>query len=78
MPDRVKIKCSKCGATFGERASRLRDGFQKQCPGCMRLITFDSASGDENVHKAMRAANRLRLALLDQKQTPAKSSDRSL
>jgi hypothetical protein len=44
----------------------------------MRLITFDSASGDENVHKAMRAANRLRLALLDQKQTPAKSSDRSL
>jgi hypothetical protein len=42
----------------------------------MRLITFDSASGDENVNRAMRAANRLRLALLDQKQAAAISSDR--
>ena len=41
-----------------------------QCPGCMKLITFDSNSGDENVQKAMREARRIRLALSDAKERP--------
>jgi hypothetical protein len=42
MPDRIKILCSKCGKTFGERATRLRDGYQMQCPQHRaRMISSD-------------------------------------
>ena len=76
MPDgsRSSVPSAAPRLVSGRRA--FATDFQKQCPGCMRLITFDSASGDENVFRAMRAANRLRLALLDQKQAAAISSDR--
>ena len=46
MTDRIKILCSKCRKPFGERAQRLRTGYQVQCPHCMQLITFDSSSED--------------------------------
>jgi DNA-directed RNA polymerase subunit RPC12/RpoP len=65
MPDRVKIICSKCRKSFGERASRLRDGYQMQCPHCMKLITFDSSSEDPNVRRPLKAARDLRLAAED-------------
>jgi DNA-directed RNA polymerase subunit RPC12/RpoP len=65
MPDRVKIICSKCRKSFGERASRLREGYQMQCPHCMKLITFDSSSEDPNVRRPLKAARDLRLAAED-------------
>jgi DNA-directed RNA polymerase subunit RPC12/RpoP len=62
MPDRVRIICSKCRKSFGERAPRIRDGYQMQCPYCMKLITFDSSSEDPNVRRPLKAARDLRLA----------------
>ena len=44
IEEKVKIKCSKCTSIFRERATRLRNGHQLNCPQCNRLITFDSGS----------------------------------
>jgi hypothetical protein len=60
--DRIKILCSKCNKPFGERAPRLRTGYQVQCPHCMRLITFDSSSEDPNIRRPLKAARDFRLA----------------
>jgi hypothetical protein len=60
--DRIKILCSKCNKPFGERAPRLRDGYQVQCPNCMKLITFDSSSEDPNVRRPLKAARDFRIA----------------
>lgn len=49
MTDRVKCLCSYCRKPFSERASRLKNGYQVQCPNCMRLITFDTSSEDANI-----------------------------
>ena len=62
MPDRIKILCSKCHKSFGERAPRIRDGYQMQCPHCMKLITFDSSSEDPNIRRPLKAARDLRFA----------------
>jgi len=60
IDDKVKIKCSKCSMMFRERAQRVRNGFQKQCPNCFKLITFDSSSDDNNIRRALKAARELR------------------
>jgi len=65
MDDKVKIKCSKCSMMFRERAPRIRNGFQKQCPHCLKLITFDSSSEDNNIRRALKSARELRQALED-------------
>jgi DNA-directed RNA polymerase subunit RPC12/RpoP len=62
MTDRIKILCSKCRKPFGERAKRLRDGYQVQCPNCMKLITFDSSSEDPNIRRPLKAARDFRIA----------------
>jgi hypothetical protein len=62
MTDRIKIICSKCRNVFTERAPRLRNGYQMQCPHCMKLITFDSSSEDPNVRRPLKAARDFRLA----------------
>jgi hypothetical protein len=62
MTDRIKILCSKCRKPFTERAQRLRDGYQMQCPHCMKLITFDSSSEDPNVRRPLKAARDFRIA----------------
>jgi DNA-directed RNA polymerase subunit RPC12/RpoP len=62
MTDRIKILCSKCSKPFGERANRLRNGYQVQCPHCMKLITFDSSSEDPNVRRPLKAARDFRIA----------------
>ena len=63
MTDRIKILCSKCRKPFSERAQRLRNGYQMQCPHCMKLITFDSSSEDPNIRRPMKAARDFRFAL---------------
>jgi DNA-directed RNA polymerase subunit RPC12/RpoP len=65
MVDRVKILCSRCRKTFSERAPRLRDGYQMQCPHCMKLITFDSSSEDPNIRRPLKAARDFRFAAED-------------
>jgi hypothetical protein len=65
MTDRVKIICSNCRKSFGERASRLNNGYQCQCPNCMRLITFDSSSEDPNIRRPLKAARDIRHAAED-------------
>jgi DNA-directed RNA polymerase subunit RPC12/RpoP len=62
MTDRIKIICSKCRKPFSERANRLKNGFQVQCPNCMSLITFDSSSEDPNIRRPLKAARDIRYA----------------
>jgi DNA-directed RNA polymerase subunit RPC12/RpoP len=62
MADRIKIVCSNCRKIFSERARRLKQGYQTQCPHCMRLITFDSSSEDPNIRRPLKAARDFRLA----------------
>jgi hypothetical protein len=65
IDDKVKIKCSKCSMMFRERAQRVRNGFQKQCPQCLKLITFDSSSEDNNIRRALKSARELRQQAAD-------------
>jgi len=65
MTDRIKIICSKCVKPFGERASRLRNGYQVQCPNCSKLIIFDTSSDDPYVRRPLKAARDLRRAAED-------------
>jgi len=62
MTNRIKIMCSKCRKPFSERAPRLRNGYQMQCPHCMKLITFDSGSEDPNIRRPLKAARDFRVA----------------
>jgi DNA-directed RNA polymerase subunit RPC12/RpoP len=62
MTDRIRIQCSNCKKPFTERAQRLRDGYQMQCPHCMKLITFDSSSEDANIRRPLKAARDFRTA----------------
>ena len=62
MTDRIKIICSNCRKPFGERASRLKNGYQVQCVNCMKLITFDTSSEDPNIRRPLKAARDIRIA----------------
>jgi hypothetical protein len=45
-----------------EKAARLKNGYQMQCPYCMKLIIFDSGSEDPNIRRPLKAAREIRLA----------------
>ena len=62
LEEKIRIKCTRCASVFRERGSRIRNGFQLNCPQCNRLITFDTSSEDVNVRKAFQAAKALRIA----------------
>jgi len=62
MTDRIKILCPQCKKPFTERAQRLREGYQTQCPHCIKLITFDSSSEDPNIRRPLKAARDFRIA----------------
>jgi DNA-directed RNA polymerase subunit RPC12/RpoP len=63
IDEKVKIKCTKCSQIFRERAQKVRDGFQTNCPHCNRLITFDMTGDDRNIRNALMSAKELRLAI---------------
>jgi predicted nucleic acid-binding Zn-ribbon protein len=63
LDEKIRIKCTKCSQVFRERAQRVRDGFQTNCPHCNRLITFDMTGDDRNVRKALMSAKELRLVI---------------
>jgi hypothetical protein len=47
---------SACKKPFSERAPRLRDGYQMQCPRCVKPIAFDSSSEDPKIRRPLKAA----------------------
>jgi predicted nucleic acid-binding Zn-ribbon protein len=61
--EKVKIKCTKCSQVFRERAQKIRNGFQTNCQRRNRLITFDTSSEDRNIHRALKSAKEVRMAL---------------
>ena len=65
MTDRIKIICSNCRKLFSDRANRLKNGYQGQCPNCMRLITFDRSSEDPDIRRPLKAARDIRHAAED-------------
>ena len=85
VDEKVRIKCTKCSQVFRERAGKVRDGFQTNCPHCNRLITFDMTAEDRNIRKALVAAKELRLTIeasrkaasMAQENPPAPVMDRS-
>ena len=85
IDEKIKIKCTKCSQVFRERAQKVREGFQTNCPHCNRLITFDMTVDDRNIRKALMSAKELRLAIeasrkaasISQEGAPAPAMDRS-
>lgn len=71
VEEKVKIKCSKCSQIFRERAQKVRNGFQVNCPHCNRLITFDTSTEDRNIRKALQGAKEIRLAIEASRQAAA-------
>jgi predicted nucleic acid-binding Zn-ribbon protein len=63
LDEKIRIKCTKCSQVFRERAQKVRNGFQTNCPHCNRLITFDSSAEDRNIRKALQSAKDLRLVI---------------
>jgi hypothetical protein len=63
IDDKIKIKCTRCSQVFRERAQNVRNGFQKNCEHCNRLITFDTSSEDSNIRRALMSAKEVRIAL---------------
>jgi len=71
IDEKVKIKCSSCANVVRERVRRIRDGFQMQCPYCLKLLTFDSSSEDSNIRRALKSAKEVRVAIEAARQNSA-------
>jgi len=68
---KIKMKCSKCSKMFRERASRIRNGYQMQCPHCSKLLTFDISSEDNNIRRALKSATELRKVIEAERENSA-------
>lgn len=62
MDDKVKIRCPACKQVFQEKAGRVRDGFQVNCPNCNRLLTLSKETEDPFIRCALKTAKELRAA----------------
>ena len=60
MDDKIKLRCPACTRTFGEKAARIRDGFQVNCKNCNRLITLSKETEDPFIRRALKAAREMR------------------
>ncbi len=60
MDDKVKIRCPACKRVFREKARRVRDGAQMNCPDCCRLITLSSETEDPFIRRALKTAKEIR------------------
>ena len=45
---------------FQEKANRVRDGFQVNCPNCNRLITLSKETDDPFIRRALKTAREMR------------------
>lgn len=61
--DRIKVLCPQCQTPFKQPAKSLRNGYQAQCPNCMKLLTFDTASQHSSLRRALQDAKRMRQLL---------------
>jgi hypothetical protein len=62
MDDKVKIRCPACTRVFREKASRVRDGIQLNCPDCCKLLTLDKDTNDPHIRRALKLAKEIRAA----------------
>lgn len=65
MDDKVKIRCPACTRVFREKANRIRDGFQLNCPNCSKLITLSKEAEDPFLRRALKTAREMRAAEQD-------------
>jgi transposase-like protein len=65
VDDKVKIRCPACTRVFRERAGRVRDGVQLNCPDCCKLITFSKETNDPYLRRALKTAKEIRQAQQD-------------
>jgi hypothetical protein len=75
IDEKIKIKCGKCSQVFRERAQKVRDGFQTNCPHCNRLITFDINAEDRHIRKALTSAKELRLVIEESRKAAAAAQE---
>jgi hypothetical protein len=66
MDDKVKLRCA-CKRVFREKASRVRDGFQVNCPDCYRLLTLSKETQDPFMRRALKEAREIRQAEVDRR-----------
>ena len=60
MDDKVKIRCPGCKQVFREKATKVRDGFQLNCPNCCKLLTLNRDTEDPFVRRALKTAKEVR------------------
>src|SRR3569623_136239 len=54
--DKIAITCSRSDRSFGEMYRRIRVGFVRQCPHCLRIIIFSAECEDPSINRALRLA----------------------
>ena len=59
----IQVRCSRCKGKFRDKASRIRDGYSRQCPSCERLLFFVEGSPNQDIAHALRQADRVRKQL---------------
>jgi len=62
MDDKVKIRCPGCKRMFREKARRIRDGAQMNCPDCCKLLTLSKETDDPYIRRALKTAKEIREA----------------
>lgn len=62
IDDKVKIRCLGCKRIFREKAKRVRDGAQVNCPDCCKLITISKETDDLVMRRALKTARDIRAA----------------
>jgi hypothetical protein len=62
IDDKVKLRCPGCKRIFREKAKRLRDGAQVNCPDCCKLITISKETDDSVMRRALKTARDIRAA----------------
>lgn len=62
IDDKVKIRCPGCKRVFREKAKRVRDGVQLNCPDCYKLLTLSKETEDPFMRRALKAAKEIRTA----------------
>jgi uncharacterized C2H2 Zn-finger protein len=60
MDDKVKIRCPACKQVFREKANKVRDGAQLNCPNCCKLLTLNRDVDDPCFRRALKLAKEIR------------------
>ena len=65
VEEKVKIRCPACTRVFREKANRVWDGVQVNCPNCCKLITLSKETDDPFLRRALKTAREMRAAEQD-------------